>query len=89
MSVVERFVKAEAVRWVGVSNVTFSFSSSSPRASFVKSPLAFCIFSSRAGRNESVVGDRGLSTSKVVRFLLKMRILPFLLVYYVCTCTHL
>lgn len=59
------------------------------RASFVKSPLTSCIFSSRTGRNESVVGDRGLSISKVVRFLLKMRILPFLLVYCVCAYTHL
>lgn len=57
------------------------------KPSFVKSPLAFCIFSSRTGRNESVVGDRGLSTSKVVRFLLKTRIWPFLLIYYVCAHT--
>ena len=30
VSVVERFVKAEAGGWVGVSNVTFSFCFSSP-----------------------------------------------------------
>lgn len=53
-----------------------------------KSPLASHVSSSRPCKYESFVGDRGLSTSKVVRFLLKMRVLSFLQVDCVYAYTH-